>query len=182
MAKMSLRAWINSQQKAKGLSTKDAKKNAGKYSSISAAKKAGSLYYTDKSGKVQIAAFASDLTAPAKGKTDSAPKKSLRPKAKPKSDVAKSITTPRVTTTKLSNNKGGRGSGVIEVATRALDKPSKAKKKTPSSYTYNQWKSMSRTERKEVGLPVSVIGGELGFKRFRTGLTGRDYKMTPRKK
>lgn len=178
--KVSLRSWINSAQKAKGLSTKEAKKSAGKYKSISAAKKAGSLYYTDKSGKTQIAAYASDLTAPAKSKTNSAPKKSLRPKAKPKSDVAKSITTPRVTTTKLSNTKGGRGDGVIEMATRALDKPSK--KKSPSSYTYSQWKTMSRTERKEAGLPVSVIGGELGFKRFRSGITGKDYKMTPRKK
>jgi hypothetical protein len=38
---------------------------------------------------------------------------------------------------------------------------------------------MSRAERKAAGLPVSVIGGELGFKRLRTGLTGKDYKMTP---
>ena len=48
MAKMSLREWINAAQKAKGLSTTAAKKDAGKYKSISAAKKAGSLYYTDK--------------------------------------------------------------------------------------------------------------------------------------
>ena len=61
MAKVSLREWINAKQKAKGLSTKEAKKDAGKYKSISAAKKAGSLYYTDKKGNVQIAAFAEDL-------------------------------------------------------------------------------------------------------------------------
>ena len=54
MAKMTLRAWINAQQKAKGLSTTAAKKDAGKYKSISAAKKAGSLYYTDKNGKYTI--------------------------------------------------------------------------------------------------------------------------------
>jgi hypothetical protein len=181
--KMSLRSWINSQQKAKGLSTKEAKKDAGKYKSISAAKRAGSLYYTDKSGKTKIAAYASDLTAPAKGRTDSAPKKSPRPKARPESDVAKGITTPRVITTRLSNTKGGRGDGIIEMATRALNKPSKVKKKRPpSSYTYRQWKTMSRAERRKAGLPVSVIGGELGFKRFRSGFTGKDYKMTPRKK
>ena len=62
--KMSLKAWINSQLKNKGMSVSQAKKNAGKYKSISAAKKAGSLYYTNKDGKVMIAAFASDLNIP----------------------------------------------------------------------------------------------------------------------
>ena len=74
MAKVSLREWINAKQKAKGLSTKEAKKNAGKYKSISAAKKAGSLYYTDKKGNVQIAAFAEDLKSEPKA---------VRPKARP---------------------------------------------------------------------------------------------------
>ena len=75
---MSLREWINSNQKAKGLSTKEAKKNAGKYKSISAAKKAGSLYYTDKNGKTMIAATAEDLNV-------TKPKKptALKPKARP---------------------------------------------------------------------------------------------------
>ena len=74
MAKVSLREWINAKQKAKGLSTKEAKKDAGKYKSISAAKKAGSLYYTDKKGNVQIAAFAEDLKSEPKA---------VRPKARP---------------------------------------------------------------------------------------------------
>ena len=59
--KMSLTQWINSQLKDKGMSASAAKKNAGKYKSISAAKKAGSLYYTNPKGTVMIAAFASDL-------------------------------------------------------------------------------------------------------------------------
>ena len=53
--------WINAQLEAKGLSASAAKKNAGKYKTISAAKKAGSLYYTNPKGTVMIAAFASDL-------------------------------------------------------------------------------------------------------------------------
>jgi hypothetical protein len=69
--KMSLNQWINSQLKDKGLSASAAKKNAGKYKSISAAKKAGSLYYTNPKGTVMIAAFASDL--------DSVPKKKKKP-------------------------------------------------------------------------------------------------------
>ena len=61
-----LTTWINSKLKAKGMSSKEAQKNAGKYSSIGAAKRAGSLYYTNKAGKVMIAAYAEDLKAPIK--------------------------------------------------------------------------------------------------------------------
>ena len=64
--KISLTAWINSKLKDKDISASQAKKNAGKYKSISAAKKAGSLYYTNKEGKVMIAAYAEDLTMPMK--------------------------------------------------------------------------------------------------------------------
>ena len=56
-----LTLWINQKLKDKGMSAKDAQKDAGKYKSIAAAKKAGSLYYTDKNGKVKIAAYAEDL-------------------------------------------------------------------------------------------------------------------------
>ena len=59
-----LTKWINAQLKAKGKSSKEAQKDAGKYSSIAAAKKAGSLYYTDKKGRVMIAAYAEDLSKP----------------------------------------------------------------------------------------------------------------------
>jgi hypothetical protein len=70
--------WINSKLKAKGMSSKEAKKDAGKYSSIAAAKRAGSLYYTDKKGRVMIAAYAEDLAKPL-------PKPKKRPEvAKPK--------------------------------------------------------------------------------------------------
>ena len=41
--------------------------------------------------------------------------------------------------------------------------------------TFAEWKGMSRAKRKMLGLPVSVVGGELGFKRFRTGFTGKNY-------
>ena len=52
------------------MTAKQAQKNAGKYKSISAAKKAGSLYYKDKNGKVQIAAYAEDLKKIPKVKMD----------------------------------------------------------------------------------------------------------------
>ena len=86
-----LREYLNAKLKAKGMTVKQAKKNAGKYKSISAAKKAGSLYYTDKNGKVMAAVFAEDLKKPL------TPSKSLRPKARPKKEppVAKTATQPK---------------------------------------------------------------------------------------
>ena len=63
---VTLRKYLNSKLKAKGLTLTQAKKNAGKYKSISAAKKAGSLYYTDKNGNVMAAVYAEDLKKPLK--------------------------------------------------------------------------------------------------------------------
>ena len=65
-----LTQWINASLKNKGMTAKQAQKGAGKYKSISAAKKAGSLYYKDKNGKVQIAAYAEDLKKIPKVKMD----------------------------------------------------------------------------------------------------------------
>ena len=86
---MSLQAWINSQLKNKGLTVKQAKKNAGKYKSIAAAKKAGSLYYTNKDGKIMIAAYAEDLKMPLK-----------RPKSMEKSKFP-AVDTSKITKTEL---------------------------------------------------------------------------------
>ena len=58
---MSLRTYLNNQIKAKGSSLTKEKANAGKYKSIAAAKKAGSLYYTNKDGKIMAAVYAEDL-------------------------------------------------------------------------------------------------------------------------
>ena len=59
--KMTLRKYLNDAIKKRGSSLTAEKKNAGKYKSIAAAKKAGSLYYTNKSGKVMAAVYAEDL-------------------------------------------------------------------------------------------------------------------------
>ena len=61
---VSLTTYMNSKLKAMGKTVSQAKKNAGKYKSIAAAKKAGSLYYTDKNGKVMAAVYAEDLKKP----------------------------------------------------------------------------------------------------------------------
>ena len=80
---VTLRKYLNNQLKAKGLTLTQAKKNAGKYKSIAAAKKAGSLYYTDKNGNVMAAVYAEDL------------KKPLKPiKPKPRPGSTKSVLNP----------------------------------------------------------------------------------------
>ena len=84
---VTLRKYLNSKLKEKGLSVKEAKKNAGKYKSIAAAKKAGSLYYTDKNGKVMAAVYAEDLKKPLKEVKTL--KKSIFPKTRPSSSSIK---------------------------------------------------------------------------------------------
>ena len=81
---VTLQKYLNTKLKEKGLTVKEAKKNAGKYKSIAAAKKAGSLYYTNKDGKVMAAVYAEDLKKPLKPL-----KKSLFPKTRPSSGSIK---------------------------------------------------------------------------------------------
>lgn len=81
---MSLREYANKWLKDKGMSSSEAKKKAGEYKSIAAAKRAGSLYYTDKNGKAKLAVYAEDLK-------DKGP---LRPKLRPDSGSTKD--TPKV--------------------------------------------------------------------------------------
>jgi len=77
---VSLTKYMNSKLKAMGKTATQAKKEAGKYKSIAAAKKAGSLYYTNKDGKVMAAVFAEDLKKPIKDPRSQRPK---QPKGAP---------------------------------------------------------------------------------------------------
>tara|TARA_R110001592_G_scaffold210537_1_gene462166 strand:+ start:67 stop:408 length:342 start_codon:yes stop_codon:yes gene_type:complete len=61
MAKETLREYLNRKIKSSKSTLAEEKKKASKYKSISAAKKAGALYYTNKDGKVMAAVFAEDL-------------------------------------------------------------------------------------------------------------------------
>ncbi len=114
-----LREYMNSKLKAMGKTATQAKKNAGKYKSIAAAKKAGSLYYTDKSGKVMAAVYAEDLKKPISA---------IKPKKKPGAPKRSSI----ITST-LSDTKGGRGEGMLEVSKRKLDPKSPSELKGNSA-------------------------------------------------
>ena len=91
---VTLRKYLNNQLKAKGLTVAEAKKNAGKYKSIAAAKKAGSLYYTNKDGKVMAAVYAEDLKKPIKPKarpSSGSVKVEVLVGSKPKSSILKDI-------------------------------------------------------------------------------------------
>ena len=107
-----------------------------------------------------------------------APIKEMEPSST-KSQRTMSMRGGKITETNLDKKSSGRGSGEGEAFTRRMQAAvDRAKAKSPKDYTYAEWKGMSRAERKAAGLPVSVIGGEVGFKRFRTGFTGREYTMS----
>ena len=93
---MSLKEYLNSKIKAKGSTLTAEKAKAKKYKSISAAKKAGALYYTNKDGKVMAAVYADDLKK-------SKPKPIPRPKIRPEKLGAGER--PKVTTKTLPDAK-----------------------------------------------------------------------------
>ena len=103
---MSLREYANAWLKNKGTTAAKAKKNAGKYKSIAAAKKAGSLYYTNKDGKTMLAVYAEDLKGPKPGgNRTSSPRPKLRPTKKadkPKGNLTKRLDTKGTTPKKQS--------------------------------------------------------------------------------
>ena len=85
-----LKEYLNAKIKSKGSSFSKEKARAKNYKSISAAKKAGALYYTNKAGKVMAAVYAEDLkSSPAKTEPKSpvSIKKPGRPKPRPKTLV-----------------------------------------------------------------------------------------------
>ena len=182
---VSLTTYMNSKLKAMGKTSSQAKKNAGKYKSIAAAKKAGSLYYTDKNGKVMAAVYAEDLKKP----ISSAPKKSIKPKARPKKKAGPPQGPTRYRGTldekievDKANAKPMTKAQINAMAEAALDrKPmafkSAAEKKAAAkkhlknknvdaSITFGQFKKMTAEEKKAAGLPVSMGQTEKSFNRF----------------
>ena len=95
---MSLKEYLNSKIKAKGSTLTKEKAKAKNYKSIAAAKKAGSLYYTNKDGKVMAAVYAGDLKK-------AAPKPIPRPKVRPKKEKLGAGERPKVTVKTLPDAK-----------------------------------------------------------------------------
>ena len=128
-----------------------------------------------------------------------APTTSIRPKSKP-TDAMKGYRKGDVTTSKITSDVVGgadkaikraevqaKAKKVKERADFSLGKTDKGqlgkygsalgKPVAPFDVTYAQWKEMPAANRRKLGLPVSVIGGEMGFNRLMTGITGKEYKM-----
>jgi len=82
-----------------------------------------------------------------------------------------SITSP----TSRGREDGPKRPSKTAAAKSATPKP--AATKPSGDVTFAEWQKMSRQERVKAGLPASDIGGQLGFKRFRAGITGKDYTM-----
>ena len=95
---MSLKEYLNSKIKARGSTLTKEKAKAKNYKSIAAAKKAGSLYYTNKDGKVMAAVYAGDLKK-------AAPKPIPRPKIRPKKEKLGAGERPKVTVKTLPDAK-----------------------------------------------------------------------------
>jgi len=181
MAKETLRQYLNRMLKSKGKSVSEEKKKAKKYSSIAAAKKAGSLYYTNKDGKVMAAVFAEDLkdrtttkppvkkqvqTSSGRGsgsaevnkrRTDiESPTSAAKRRAQSK-EGSKTLADMRASgqrAPKLSP-KGKAAQGRIDSA-KAGDKSAAASR--AKRYTKPQWKAMSPAERAKLGLPRRSSG------------------------
>jgi hypothetical protein len=76
---------------------------------------------------------------------------------------------------------GGEGLELMGVTDTVV--PLRATRQAPPA-TYQQWLNMSRSERRNMGLPVSTIGGEIYYNRFGVGAgfnnpeTGLPVEMT----
>ena len=134
---VTLKKYLNSKLKAKGLTVKEAKKNAGKYKSIAAAKKAGSLYYTDKNGKVMAAVYAEDL------------KKPLKPKARPGSGKITVTVLAPAFTIPTKGAQGKRSIGEREATSKQVNKVKKiAEKGLAKATKFDEWYKKNKSKYK----------------------------------
>ena len=134
---VTLRKYLNSKLKEKGLTLKEAKKSASKYKSIAAAKKAGSLYYTNKDGKVMAAVYAEDL------------KKPIKPKARPDSGkITVTVLAPAFTIpTKGAQAK--RSIGEREATSKQVNKVKKiAEKGLAKATKFDEWYKKNKSKYK----------------------------------
>lgn len=122
-------------------------------------------------------------------KRASTPSKSPRPKSRP-AQGGRGDGAAEVKRRKKDNYvSSGRGDGDTETFRRNFDRRMKEtygdkptpKAKKAGGVTYSDWKKMTRSERKSAGLPTSEIGAQMYFKRFKTGITGKEYTSADRK-
>ena len=138
-----LTEYLNAKIKAKGSTLSKEKAKAKKYKSISAAKKAGALYYTNKAGKVMAAVFAEDLKKPL------APKKSKRPKARTE-PVSEAVFVERANTKLRADEKAKNAKKLLEAmnAVGITDKTRKARGFDPLGLAKPKPKKKKPTKKK----------------------------------
>ena len=158
MAKETLQQYLNRELDEKGVSSRNHKKNAGKYKSISAAKKADSLYYTNKDGKIMAAVFEKDLKEKPTEKKP-APKKTMRPRARNQvSDrVGAIIKTEPITVTRLSVDASAARKKSFKKKTPTKTVPKKDLKGAAwmKANTYAAYMKLSKSEARALGLPAT---------------------------
>ena len=181
MAKETLQQYLNKKLKAKNTTVTKEKKKASKYKSISAAQKAGSLYYTDKNDKVMAAVFAGDLKEKEATTTVS---KSSRPKTRPRSAASPKVTVtllpPRYMDEKPRSSDRGKSRTVKRIRKPGGPDPSGiAGKKTyvpipkvnktsgkssklrgadwMKAHTYADYMGLTKSEARALGLPATRV-------------------------
>ncbi len=170
-----LRSYLNSKIKEKGSTLAKEKAKAGKYKSIAAAKKAGALYYTNKDGKVMAAVYAEDLKKPIRPKAKPKDPRATRPKQPKGAPTLRKRDPVKTETLPPKSTGGGRGDGEKETLQRQTDPKSPSRlrgaevmKKIPRS----KWESMTKSERRALGLPatrVAAMAGKLRNMKFKDG-------------
>ena len=143
MAKETLGAYLNRNIKKLGSSLSKEKAKGKQYKSISAAKKAGALYYTNKAGKIMAAVYGEDLKdRTSLDKTLKGVIISPRPKLRP-------------------NNKADRpGKGSDEPITKTT--PNKKEKEIKASYNKNKGGPVTKKPKGAYaagGMPMVMKGG-----------------------
>ena len=143
MAKETLGAYLNRNIKELGSSLSKEKAKGKQYKSISAAKKAGALYYTNKAGKIMAAVYGEDLKdRTSLDKTLKGVIISPRPKLRP-------------------NNKADRpGKGSDEPITKTT--PNKKEKEIKASYNKNKGGPVTKKPKGAYaagGMPMVMKGG-----------------------
>ena len=185
------------------------------YKSVSAARKAGSMYFVGKDGKKKLAVTKEQLDswskknkgkykgsaltawANAKGKNiDGAPKSSVRPKARPKSDVSGFKPEPVEVKSLV---KGGRGDGRKETIKRRIKAISEKNKTTDKASnnssaarkrgqvptlkgaawmknnTFADYMALSKSEARALGLPATRVAASQHALRNQKFKDGRGF-------
>jgi hypothetical protein len=154
-----LKEYLNKKIKEKGSSVKKEKASADKYKSIAAAKKAGSLYYTNKEGKIMAAVYASDLSKPLSGSVSTSLRPKARPKPKPKgpsSSKGQSGATGPLSRGGRSKPLEGSGKQPQRGSVTILPREQRGKA-LMQNITRKQWENMTKSERRRNGLPASKV-------------------------